>query len=79
MAARGVPSLLMDLPHRRSLMLHKMAITSPVLWVMAATTMPVCTENLDPGVVMMKSAEYRVRTKDSGALNRARDRRIFIQ
>ena len=39
----------------------------------------VCTENLDPGVVMMKSAEYRVRTDDSGALNRARDRRIFIQ
>ena len=39
----------------------------------------VCAENLDPGVVMMKSAEYRVRTDDSGALNRARDRRIFIQ
>jgi hypothetical protein len=39
----------------------------------------VCTENLDPGVVMMKSAEYRVRTDDSSALNRARDRRIFIQ
>src|ERR1700736_3745251 len=38
---------------------------------------PVCTENLDPGVVMMKSAEYRVRTGDSGALNRARDRRIL--
>jgi uncharacterized sporulation protein YeaH/YhbH (DUF444 family) len=41
--------------------------------------MVVCTENLDPGVVMMKSAEYRVRTDDSSALNRARDRRIFIQ
>jgi hypothetical protein len=40
---------------------------------------PVCTENLDPGVVMMKSAEYRVRTDDSSALNRARDRCIFIQ
>jgi len=39
----------------------------------------VCTENLNPGVVMMKSAEYRVRTDDSSALNRARDRRIFIQ
>jgi ferredoxin-NADP reductase len=38
-----------------------------------------CAENLDPGVVMMKSAEYRVRTDDSSALNRARDRRIFIQ
>jgi hypothetical protein len=37
------------------------------------------TENLNPGVVMMKSAEYRVRTDDSSALNRARDRRIFIQ
>ena len=39
----------------------------------------VCTENLGPGVVMMKSAEYRVRTDDSSALNRTRDRRIFIQ
>jgi two-component system NtrC family sensor kinase len=39
----------------------------------------VCTENLDPGVVMMKSTEYRVRTDDSSALNRTRDRRIFIQ
>ena len=38
-----------------------------------------CTENLDPGVVMLKSAEFRVRTDDSSALNRARDRRIFIQ
>ena len=45
----------------------------------AYQTPAVCTENLDPGVVMMKSAEYRVRTDDSGALNRARDRRIFIQ
>ena len=41
--------------------------------------LPVCTENLNPGVVMMKFAEYRVRTDDSSALNRARDRRIFIQ
>jgi|ERR1700687_42153 len=43
------------------------------------SVLPVCTENLNPGVVMMKSAEYRVRTDDSSALNRARDRRIFIQ
>jgi hypothetical protein len=42
-------------------------------------SLAVCTESLSPGVVMMKSAEYRVRTDDSGALNRARDRRIFIQ
>ena len=37
----------------------------------------VCTENLNPGVVMMKSAEYRVRTDDSSALNRARDRCVY--
>jgi hypothetical protein len=43
MAARGVPSLLLDFPYRRILMLHKMAITSPVLWIMAATTMPLAT------------------------------------
>ena len=40
---------------------------------------PVYTENLNPGVVMMKSAEYRVRTDDSSALNRARDRSTFIR
>jgi hypothetical protein len=28
---------------------------------------------------MMKSAEYRVRTDDSSALNRARNRRILVQ
>jgi hypothetical protein len=33
----------MDFPYRRSLMLHKMAITLPVLWIMAATTMPLAT------------------------------------
>jgi hypothetical protein len=39
----------------------------------------VCSENLNADVVMMKSAEYRVWTYDSSPLNRARDRRIFIQ
>ena len=38
----------------------------------------VCTENLHPNVVVMKSAKDRVGTNDSGPLNRARDRRIFI-
>jgi hypothetical protein len=39
----------------------------------------VCTENLNPDVVVMKSAKDRVWTNDSGPLNGARDRRIFIQ
>jgi hypothetical protein len=41
--------------------------------------LPVCTENLNPDVVVMKSANDRVRTNDSGLLNGARDWRIFIQ
>jgi hypothetical protein len=40
---------------------------------------PVCTENLNPDVVMVKSAKYRVRTDDSGPLNRANSRRVFAQ
>ena len=39
----------------------------------------VCTENLNPDVVVMKSAKDRVWTNDSDPLNGARDRRIFIQ
>src|ERR1700687_4437097 len=40
---------------------------------------PVCTENLNPDVVMMKSAQDSVRTYDAGSLNRPRNRRIFVQ
>lgn len=38
----------------------------------------VCTENLNPDVVVMKSAKDRMCTNDAGPLNRARDRCIFI-
>jgi hypothetical protein len=39
----------------------------------------VCTENLNPHVTVMKPAKDWVRTDDSNQLNRARDRRIFVQ
>ncbi len=39
----------------------------------------VCTKNLNPDIVVMKSAKDRVRSDASGPLNRARDRRIFVQ
>ena len=39
----------------------------------------VCTENLNPGVVVMKSAKDRSRADDSNSLNGTRDRRVFIQ
>ena len=39
----------------------------------------VCTENLNPGVVVMKPAKDRSRADDSNSLNGTRDRRIFIQ
>jgi hypothetical protein len=40
---------------------------------------PVCTENLNPNVVVMKSAQDGVRTYDAESLNRTRDRRILVQ
>jgi hypothetical protein len=39
----------------------------------------VCAENLNPGVVVMESAQDGERFDAPGPLNRARDRRIFIQ
>jgi hypothetical protein len=39
----------------------------------------VCTENLNPNVEVMKSAQDSVRTYDAGSLNRTRDRRILVQ
>jgi|SRR5450759_3695511 hypothetical protein len=38
-----------------------------------------CTKNLNLYAVVMKSAKNRLRTHDSGLLNRARDRRILVQ
>jgi hypothetical protein len=40
---------------------------------------PVCTENLNPNVLTMKSAQYGARNYDAGSLNLARDRRILVQ
>ena len=40
---------------------------------------PVCAENLNPDVMVMKAAEDGVRFDASDPLNGARDRRIFIQ
>ncbi len=39
----------------------------------------VCTENLNANVVMVKSAQDRVRIDRSDPLNGTMDRRIFIQ
>jgi hypothetical protein len=39
----------------------------------------VCTENLNPDVVMMKSAQDWVTKNVSGAIDGARDRCIFLQ
>jgi hypothetical protein len=41
--------------------------------------LPVCTENLNPNVLTMKSAQYGARIYDAGSLNLARDRRILVQ
>src|SRR6202140_1612392 len=39
----------------------------------------VWTENLNPNVLMMKSAQESVRTYHAGSLYRPRNRRIFVQ
>src|ERR1019366_7555882 len=41
--------------------------------------MIVCTENLNSDVVMVKPAEDRVGTNDSGLMNRTRNRRILVR
>jgi len=46
-------------------------------WNTQKTT--VCTENLNPNVLTMKSAQYGARIYDAGSLNLARDGRIFVQ
>ncbi len=39
---------------------------------------PVCTENSNPEVMMVKPAQDGVRTYETGSLNRPRIRRIFV-
>jgi hypothetical protein len=39
----------------------------------------VCTENLNPEVMVMESAEDRARLYASGPLNRANNRCVFVQ
>ena len=39
----------------------------------------VCTENLNPDVMVMQSAEYRVRLDIPDSLNGTKGRRIFVQ
>jgi hypothetical protein len=39
----------------------------------------VCTDNLNTGVVVMKSAQNGARTDHTASLNRARNRRILVQ
>jgi hypothetical protein len=39
----------------------------------------VCTENLNPNVLTMKSTQYGARIYDARSLNLARDRRILVQ
>jgi hypothetical protein len=54
------------------------ASPSHALVVMEPVRTAVCTENLNPDVVVMESAEDRVRPDVSGPLGGARDRCIFI-
>jgi hypothetical protein len=44
-----------------------------------AVRLAVRTEDSNPDVVMVKSAQNGVRTYEAGSLNRTRDRRILVQ
>lgn len=55
---------------------QKLPITVPNVPDMNMQT-PVCTENLNPGIAVMESAEDGERFDASGPLNRARDRCIL--
>ena len=71
--SRVGPNQLSSAPHDSNLkgLLEKPVPTEPLC--------PVCTENLNPDVVVTKSIKDRVRPIGSGAVNGVRDRRIFIQ
>lgn len=54
--------------------------TSSYLWRNVLPHLqPVCTENLNPEVVVVESAEDGARFYASGALNRANGRCVFVQ
>jgi hypothetical protein len=40
---------------------------------------PVCTENLNPNVLTMKSAQYGARIYDAGSLNLASESHVFAK
>ncbi len=65
-----VPQFMADLRSRDGISARALELT-----ILTA----VCTENLNPHVMVMKSAKDGVRFDVSGPLNRARDRGIFIQ
>jgi hypothetical protein len=49
-----------------------------LVWI-NVTPHPVCTENLDSDVLVMQTADQGMRHDATDLLNRARDRRIFVQ
>jgi len=77
---RCVRMVLWDERRRRLISFREMhAVTSVTTWDEAVGIHGVCTENLNPDVMVMEPAKDGVGIDDAGPLNRARDRRIFIQ
>jgi hypothetical protein len=50
-----------------------------MLWMTEACGVELCTENSNPGKMVMESAEDGNRFNASGPLNRTSYRRIFVQ
>ena len=68
-------------------LLHELVPAATVIVLLVNSTNPilaetlsrgVCTENLNTGVVVMKSAQDGACTDHTGSLNRARNRRILV-
>jgi len=77
---RCVRMVLWDERRRRLISFREMhAVTSVTAWDEAVEIHGVCTENLNPDVMVMEPAKDGVGIDDAGPLNRARDRRVFTQ
>ena len=61
------------------LLRSRATLEAEILVVPTVNPILLCTENLNPDVVVMKSAKNGVRFDGSGPLNRARDRCILVQ
>ena len=71
LCSRSRPNMMDQVPNTTA--------TRSVMYETLTRYIPVCTENINPGVMVMKSAKDGVRFDASGPLNHARERCIFVE